>query len=123
MAKITSVDMSIQRDSFSVGSICTIRYAYTLECDELETHNEMGYVVWTELWGKELLGDRLLGDGAFDSHSVVADNLVRVRREYGVPCKILNQKVGEDELYIKVKAESTLGIEIEAESPVVRDAF
>lgn len=123
MALITSVDMSIQRISFVAGSICSIRYSYIMQCDELEVENKMGYIVWCELWGRELFGDRLLGEAIFDSHSVVADHQVRNKREFTVPCEILNDRVGPDELYIKVKAESTLCVEFEGQSPIVKDAF
>jgi len=123
MAKISGINMSVQRDSFSVGSICTIKYSYMLQCDSLELENKMGYVAWCELWGKELLGDKLLGDAAFDVHNLKAGSNVRMSREFTVPCAILNERVGEDVLYIKVKAVSTLGVEIEAVSPDVRDAF
>ena len=123
MAKITSVDMSIHRETFAVGSICSIRYSYILQCDALEIENKMGYVVWCELWGKELLGEKLIGDAVFDSHSEEAGKLVRNSREFTVSCAVLNEKVGVDILFVKVKAESTLGIEIEAQSPDVKDSF
>lgn len=123
MAKITSVDMSIQRETFGVGSICTIRYAYILECDSLEIDNKMGYIIWCELWGKELLGEKLLGDAIFDSHSEQAGEVVRNHREFTLPCKVLNAKIGEDVIFIRVKAESTLGVEIHADSPDVTDSF
>ena len=123
MAKITSVELTIHRETFSVGSICTIRYVYILECDELEVENNMGYIVWCELWGKELLGEKLLGDAIYDSHSEKAGKIVRNHREFTVPCAELNEKMGEDVLFVRVKAESTLGIEIEAQSLDVKDSF
>ena len=123
MAKITSVDMSIQRETFNIGSICNVRYAYILECDALEVDGKMGYIVWAELWGKELLGEKLIGNAIFDSHSTQADKIVRNHREFTVPCGVLNEKIGPDVLFVRVKAESTLGVEIQADSLTIKDSF
>jgi len=123
MGKITSVDLSIQRSSFSAGSICSVNYSYLLENDDLEVENELGYMVWCELWGRDMIGDKLIGEDIYDSHSLTAEHRLRAKRSFPVNCEDLNARVGKDELYIKVKAESTLGIEIEATSKIIKDAF
>jgi len=123
MARIDNVSLSIDRSTHTAGSVCSINYSYVLHADNAEIAASMGFSVWVEVWGKELLGDRLLGDGAFDTHTVDAAHLQRVSRHFLLPCAAMNDRIGRDVIYICVKARSTIGVEIEQESKPVKANF
>jgi len=123
MAIISNVVLTIERATHADGSICTIFYSYDILCDAKEQELGIGFSVWVELWGKDLLFDDLLGDLMYDTHSVSAQHRISQNRHFVVPCDILDEDIGTDEIYLKVNATSTLGITMSALSPILRDRF
>ncbi|MDH5229561.1 MAG: hypothetical protein OEZ58_12270 [Gammaproteobacteria bacterium] len=123
MAVLTDVMLSIDRSSYPDGSICSIHYSYTLVCDPQEVQSEIGFSVWCQLWGQDVLLDQMLGELMYDTHTLSARNRQKNSRTFVVPCKILNEDIGRDEIYCKVCARSSLGVDAEAISPVVKDNF
>lgn len=123
MALVTDVKLSIERSSHTAGSICSILYNYTLICDPAEVDIGLGFSVWCELWGKDVIVDDLLGDLMNDPHTISSRPQQIVSRSFQVPCSVLNEDIGEDEIYIRVHARSSIGTTVAAVSNIVTDRF
>lgn len=123
MAAVTDVTLSIDRASFPGGSLCTIQYSYVLSCDDAEIEDQAAFTVWCELWGKDMIVNDALGDPAYDSHTVPAAPRCSAARSFTVPCSVLDEDLGSDEIFVKVVAISTLGSTASASSAVISDRF
>jgi hypothetical protein len=123
MSAIEYVTLSITRTSFPQGAICRIDYSYYLNRDKLAYRHHDDFTVRCELWGRHLIADEPLGDEVYDVHRVASDETMPVERSFLVPCGLLNEKLGRDEIYIRVIAEQAGGVAVSAKSPVVRDYF
>lgn len=123
MSAVIDVDLEINRVSREAGSVCSITYSYTLICDEAEVRVGLGFTVWCEVWGKDVFVDDVLGNLVYDTHTVQASPRSMHARSFIVPCSILDEDLGKDELYVKVCATSTLGATACGLSAVVQDRF
>jgi len=123
MAAVIDVDLEIDRISRSVGSVCSIKYSYTLVCDEAEVRLGLGFTLWCELWGQDVFVDDVLGQLVYDTHTLAAAPRSMHTRSFIVPCSILDEDLGMDEVYAKVCATSSLGVTCCGASSIVRDHF
>ena len=123
MASLDSITFSITRISYSTGHICSIDYSYFLRIDEQEFERQEVFDVKVELFGDDLLFDKHLGDVAYDTHVITVTEPMPVRRRFALDCKILNEAIGEDRVYIKIYAISNMGQICSICSETIRDWF
>jgi len=120
---IQDVNFHIIRDSYPSGSICQISYRYELllSVDEYRLANEIG--VWVELWGKETLHNKSLGSAGYDAHTVDAKARIEASRTFTVPCKILDEEIGYDEIFLRLCVNSKLGSTVCKDTDIIREHF
>jgi hypothetical protein len=110
MATVTVKDLKIISESDKTGEVCSVSFAYSVECDEAERALSKDGLLKFEIqatllgyddWFDDNLRDLptgtdfyQCGDGQFKIGPVV------------IPCKVLDEDVGEDEIYVKVTATS-----------------
>jgi len=122
MASFVEIGFSIDRSSFPAGSICTINYHYFLQCDAYEIDHSMGFSLWCEVWGNERLGKKMLA-GALDNHTLVAATNLQQTRSFVIQCELLDDRLGEDNIYLLIKAHASNGVMVQARSPLIKEHF
>ena len=124
MASLQDAHFHIVRDTLEAGSICEIQYRYVLHCDKREIELGVSFDCCVVLWGQHIVGDEPLGSGAYDVHRLKAGHsLLELQRQFVVPCDILNEAVGLDEIFLTIICRSSSGEEITIQTPSVRDHF
>lgn len=123
MAKFKQVTLYIDRSSFSLGSVCFVNYEYFISFNTDEIADEAKYQISCELWGDDVFVEKILSDDVFDKHIIVARQGFHLSRSFNVPCELLNEKVGEDKVYIIVNMKRDGVLVDSIRSKVVRDSF
>ena len=124
MAILQDAHFHIVRDTLEAGSICEIQYRYVLHCEKREIEQDMTFDFGVVLWGQHIVGDEPLGSGAYDIHTyTAAHSLLEVQRHFVVPCEILNEAVGLDEIFLTIICRSPGGEEVTIQTPSVSDHF
>ncbi len=123
MAKFRQIGFHIDRNSYSAGSVCTINYDYFVAFDQQELSNKTRFSVYCELWGANLLNEKQLSEIRYDSHEFEATHAINFSRNFVVPCDLLNEKLGEDYLFIKLKLYNNYSLVDEIKSEEVHDSF
>ncbi|MDH4274840.1 MAG: hypothetical protein OEW08_07375 [Gammaproteobacteria bacterium] len=121
MLVLEDLSFHIQRDSHAHGSVCTVWYTYALHYEG----NNAGKPVelWVDLWGDGLLRNHTLGDSVYDDHRAILAEKMTHERHFPVPCNILNEEIGMDEIFLRLHATLSDGREFTWDSAVVRDRF
>ena len=110
MATVTVKDLKIISESDKAGEVCSVSFAYSIECDKTEQELSKDGLLKFEIRAT------LLGyDDWFDDHLrdlptgknfyTCGDGEIKIGPVV-IPCKVLNEDVGEDEIYVKVTATS-----------------
>ena len=94
MATIKSLTFTITRTSHSVGHICKVDYSYDLEIDASEYYHDDAFSVIVELHGEDMLLDQSLGKRFYDAHVVDGNQQMPIKRNFVVPCEILDEALG-----------------------------
>lgn len=123
MAEIQDLRFHILRDSMELGSICEIRYRYTLECAPAECDADAVFRIRTEVWGRNPFLDKRIGEASYDMHQLSAHQSQQINRAFIIPCKSLDVELGEDEIYLQVFVIDPLGQEKSYTTGVVKDHF
>lgn len=123
MASIEYVNISITRTSSPAGHACGIEYSYYLHTDKDEYDSNSHYTVGCVLVGNDIIHHKTLGDPPYDVHSVRSHESMPVKRHFMVPCVVLNEAWGRDNIFIKVIVTKPDGSSIVAKSEVVSDWF
>lgn len=123
MARFKQVTFYIDRSTFSLGSVCYVNYEYYIAFDSDEISNEEKFRISVEIWGDDLLVEKRLTNTVFDKHYIVAKNSFHLSRSFTVPCEILNEKVGEDRLYIVLRMEMGGELVDSIRSKQIKDSF
>lgn len=123
MSVIDYVTISINRCSMPEGHLCRIDYTYHLNTDTETYRGSTRYHVACELRGKALFGEKHIGLDRYDAHEVMVRDTMPVHRGFLVECDALDERVGEDAIFIKLHLHGENGERFVAESPVVRDYF
>lgn len=123
MPKISDVHFHISRDTYEFASLCSIHYHYQLDCVEEEIAAAASFTVWVEVWGKGTLSNLIIGDITYDSHNPICRQSQQVRREFSIPCELLDEAIGKDRIFLKVCLTSSLGLDLCCASPVLEDHF
>lgn len=123
MANIESLTFSITRTSSPAGHICRVDYIYYLHIDADEYEQGDSFSVVVELRGDDVAHDQSLGKQVFDAHVIQRDHKMPVERGFIVPCEILNEALGVDQVYLKLIVQSSEGELITARSGVIKDRF
>jgi len=123
MPIIRDLIFSIDRETHLADSFCSITYAYLFICVHEETEKKLQYSVTVEIWGQDFFLDDHLGEKIYDPHVVLAAPAQKIERNFFVPCIVLNEDFGKDEIYIKVTATGPDGRITVAQSDIVQDSF
>lgn len=123
MAEIQSLTFSITRTSSPVGHICRVDYSYYLYIDPQQYQHGDSFSVVVELHGDDIAHDQMLGKQAFDVHVIQVDSKMPQERGFVVPCEILNEALGTDQIYLKLVIRSSIGQTITAKSATIKDRF
>ena len=123
MAKFKQLNFHIDRSSYSLGSVCSIHYEYFLSFDPIDLDEERHYLVFCELWGVTTVREKRLLDEKLDRHEFTAKHSMDLSRAFVVPCEVLNEKVGEDKIFIKLKLVEQGRIIDVIESDEISDSF
>lgn len=123
MAEIQSLTFSITRTSSPVGHICRIDYSYYLYIDPQQYQHGDSFSVIVELHGDDIAHDQMLGKQGFDAHVLQVDSKMPQQRGFVVPCEILNEALGTDQIYLKLVIRSSAGQTITAKSATIKDRF
>ena len=123
MATIDSLTFSITRTSFPDGHICSVDYSYFLHIDSQNYHTDTSFSITAELYGDDLMHDKLLGSAPFDSHVVDKHTHQPVERRFGLPCDVLDEAWGEDRIYLKLYISASDGTLITEKSATIKDWF
>lgn len=123
MARFKQVTFYIDRSTFSLGSVCYVNYEYYIAFDPDEISNEVKYKISVEIWGDDVLVEKRLSKIVYDKHHIVAKKGFELSRSFNVPCEILNEKVGEDRLYIVLRMELNGELVDSIRSKQVKDSF
>lgn len=124
MAILRDAYFHIGRDTLEVGSICEIQYQYVLCFEENEIALNMGIECRVVLWGVHLVGDAPLGKGFYDIHNHVAKQTsLEEKRRFVVPCEILNDTLGLDEIYLSIICQMSSGEQLSIKTSSVIDHF
>lgn len=123
MAKFKQITFYIDRSSYPVGSVCSIHYEYFLSFDAEEINAATPFHVYCELWGINVIREKRLTQDQYDVHEFEAKHSIDLARAFVVPCDLLNEKLGEDYLFIKLKLVKDGVIIDEIKSDEVHDSF
>lgn len=123
MPSIDYVTFSVNRTSMPEGSVCRVDYSYLLKVGTPEYNADTTFTVQCELCGSHPLFDKELGGRLYDEHSIAASAPMPVKRSFLVPCGVLDERWGEDTIYLRILLSSSRGHEFTAKSPQVRDRF
>jgi len=123
MAEIQSITFSITRTSHSIGHICRVDYSYYLFIDPEQYKHGDSFTVFVELYGNDLAYDQPLGEEFYDAHLIQHNSEMPVERNFIVSCEVLDEKLGVDEIYLKLIVKSSAGGVFTANSDIVRDRF
>jgi len=137
MATITGLTMSIVQTYAPTGNTCVVNYSYTLNCnaEEEALGLALSFSVAAELWGKDgslfTGADDALGTPPYDAHTINCGSTMPITRSFTLAnCALLNEDLGRDEIYLKLKVTPSSGTPsvpaittIEADSPVVTGYF
>jgi hypothetical protein len=110
MATVTVKDLKIVSESDKAGEICSVSFTYSIECDKAEQALSKDGLL------KFAIRASLLGyDDWFDDHLRdlptgtdfyrCGDGEIKIGPVV-MPCKVLDEDVGEDEIYVRVTATS-----------------
>ena len=123
MAKIKSFTFTITRTSHSVGHICEVEYSYYLETNTAEYHHDDAFSALVELHGADMILDQSLGKRFYDAHVVDRNQQMPVKRNFVVPCEILDAALGTDRIYLKLIIKSSEGEVLTENSATIADRF
>jgi len=123
MAKFRQVSLHIDRSSFPMGSVCSIHYEYFLTFEQSDLDAQTIFQVYCELWGVNTIREKRLSDEPYDPHEFKATHSMDLSRAFGVQCKLLNERLGEDFLFIKLKLIKNGELIDEMRSDEVHDRF
>ena len=123
MAIIDSITFSITRTSYPTGHICSIDYSYYIRIDEDEFQHHEAFNISVAFYGDDLLRDKHIGEPAYDAHEITVTEPMPVKRSFAVDCKVLNEAIGQDKVFIKVFAVSNTGKVIAGRSDTIKDWF
>lgn len=123
MATVDSLTFSITRTSFPDGHICSVDYSYFLHIDSAKYHAEASFSITVELYGNDLMHDKLLTLNPLDPHVVDRRTAQPVERRFVLPCETLDEAWGEDRIYLKLSIQASDGEHITETSATVRDWF
>lgn len=123
MAEIQDLSFHILRDSMELGSICEIRYHYTLECAPLECDSDAVFKVRAEVWGRNPFVDKRVGRESYDMHELSTHPSQQINRSFIIPCKLLDVEMGEDEIYLQIFVVDPLGREKSYTTGIIKDHF
>ncbi|MEK6749334.1 MAG: hypothetical protein AABY83_09030 [Pseudomonadota bacterium] len=121
MLSLEDLSFHIQRDSYAGSSVCTVWYSYAVKCDGKNLNVPLEF--WVDLWGEGILRERALGDSVYDDHRATAAVRMTHERHFQVPCTILNEELGKDEIFLRLHARFIDGQEFFWDSAVVQDRF
>lgn len=116
MATITGLTMTITRTYTATGDSCTVNYSYSLICDAKEEALGAGlsFTVSFELWGKDggwFNPDDPRGTPPYDTHTVNCGDTMPISRSFTLAsCGTLDEDIGEDEIYLKLKVTPSVGL-------------
>jgi len=110
MATVTVKSLKITKETGKARDICFISFTYSIECDPAEQvlskEGLLKFQIRASLLGYDDWFDDHLRDMPSGSlHYRCGDGEVHIG-PVAVPCSVLNEDVGEDEIYLKVTATS-----------------
>lgn len=123
MSSIDSITFSITRTSYPTGHICSIDYSYFLRLDNPDLAHNLSYNVTVSLYGDDVLRDKQIGDPSYDSHIITVNEPMPIKRNFALPCEVLDEAVGKDKVFIQIYAVSNEGKMMSARSETVKDWF
>ncbi len=125
MASIEYVTISIVRTSSPAGHSCMVEYSYYLHTEKNEYSAAESYDVGCVLYGNDVLRHKTLGEPPYDVHHISSHEHMPLKRHFLVPCEILDEAWGKDNIYITVVAKSThdANTVVSRNSDVVSDWF
>lgn len=123
MAEIKWLTFSITRTSHPVGHICRVDYSYELYIDPDQYEHQDTFTVSAELYGDDLSMDQPLGEEYYDAHLVRMDTAMPVKRDFIVPCDVLDEKLGKDKIFLQLVVKSSAGEVFTAKSDTIKDRF
>lgn len=121
MLTLQDLSFHIQRDTYPTGSVCTVWYSYGMLCESDSLGQRLE--VWVDLWGEGIFRNHALGDSVYDDHRAVAAPRLTHERHFQVPCVILNEEIGKDEIFLRLHVRRADGREFTWDSEVVQDKF
>jgi hypothetical protein len=123
MAVIDYVTLKINRTSYPHGHTCSIDYSYLISIDQGEYDDEITYSVSCMLCGHDFMHNKKLGEPPYDVHTISSREKMPVVRGFLVPCSLLDEAWGKDEIFIKLFVQSSDGVTLTAKSEPVKDWF
>jgi hypothetical protein len=110
MATITVKNLKITKDADKGNELCFVSFSYSIECDPTEQvlskQGLLKFEIMASLLGYDDWFDDHLSDmpsGA--NHYKCGDGEINIG-PVAIPCSVLNEDIGEDEIYVKVTATS-----------------
>ncbi|MDX1812546.1 MAG: hypothetical protein R3240_11395, partial [Gammaproteobacteria bacterium] len=107
----------------AIGSVCALHYEYFLSFDAEDMASEEPYIVYCELWGLNAVREKALSEEKFDAHEFMAKHSMDLARSFAIPCSLLNEKLGEDHLFIKLYLVHNRHLLDQIKSEIVSDRF
>lgn len=123
MAEIEYVNLSIVRTSTSAGHSCMAEYSYHLHSDNREYTDNTSFKVGCVLFGHDMFHDKTLGDPPFDLHTVSSHDPMPVKRHFMIPCDVLNEAWGRDDIFLRLFVATQAGVNLSKDSATVSDWF
>lgn len=102
MAQIKQLNLFIERSSYTIGSVCSVHYDYYIVFDKSELAQETKFQLHVEMWGIDAISEKRLTDETYDVHQFIAKHSMDISRSFVVPCHLLNERVGEDDIFINL---------------------
>lgn len=110
MATITVKNLKITKDADKGNELCFVSFSYSIECDPTEQvlskQGLLKFEIMASLLGYDDWFDDHLSDmPSGTNHYKCGDGEINIG-PVAIPCSVLNEDIGEDEIYVKVTAES-----------------
>lgn len=110
MATITVKNLKITKDADKGNELCFVSFSYSIECDPTEQvlskQGLLKFEIMASLLGYDDWFDDHLSDmPSGTNHYKCGDGEINIG-PVAIPCSVLNEDIGEDEIYVKVTATS-----------------